>query len=219
MTNSKQINVERWRVSFPIVELERPAGFTTHKRVRDALEQLATRLTLKPRAATPIVIVPARYLPQGLQGVFNPELGVIRICLSALHPALTTVHEVMHALDARSDATWSSGADLSLEWRRRVIASPAMARLEHFDGRTHYYRRAEELFARLLEQWMADAFPAEWAEQAELGAEQGLYWFPDEFTRIRKPFERVLRGCGVGITRHSAESSLSDPRAAKSVVQ
>ena len=31
-------NLERWRVSFPIVELERPAGFTTHERVKDALD-------------------------------------------------------------------------------------------------------------------------------------------------------------------------------------
>ena len=215
-------NLKRWRASFPIVELERPAGFTTHERVRDALHQLSSRLTLKPRAPTPIVIVPARYLPQGLQGVFNPELGVIRVCLSALHPALTTVHEVMHALDARSDATWSSGTDLSRVWRTRVVASPAMARLEHFDGKTRYYRRTEELFARLLEQWMADAFPAEWAEQAMQGVKQGLYWSPDEFSQIRKPFERALRGCGIGITRRTvedAERSLSDPRDGESVVQ
>ena len=195
-------NLERWKASFPIVELERPAGFTTHERVRDALEQLSTRLISKPRAATPIVIVPARYLPQGAQGSFDPKLNVIRVCLSALHPSLTTVHEVMHALDARSDATWHS--DHSLEWQAHVATSPAMARLEHFDGRTVYYRRTHELFARLLEQWMADAFPAEWAGQAALGAEQGLYWFPNEFTRIRKPFERALRGCGVGPSRATA---------------
>ena len=210
-------NLERWRVSFPIVELERPAGFTTHERARDALHQLSSRLTLEPRAATPIVIVPARYLPQGAQGSFDPKLNVIRVCLSALHPSLTTIHEIMHALDARSDATWHS--DHALEWQAHVAASPAMARLEHFDGKTVYYRRTHELFARLLEQWMADAFPAEWAEQAALGAEQGLYWFPDEFSRIRKPFERALRGCNVSITRRSAESSLSDPRDAKIVVQ
>ena len=198
MTNSKQINAERWQVSFPIVELERPAGFTTHERVGEALERLAARLTLKPRERiTPIVIVPARYLPQGLQGSFNPTLGVIRISLSALQPALTTVHEIMHALDAQRDATWHSSRQL--EWQDQVTASPAMARLEHFDGRTRYYRRTEELFARLLEQWMADTFPAEWAQQAALGAEQGLYWFPEEFSLIRKPFERALRGCGVSI--------------------
>ena len=96
-------NLERWQASFPIVELERPAGFTTHERVKDALHQLSSRLTLKSRAPTPIVIVPARYLPQGAQGSFDPKLGVIRVCLSALHPGLTTVHEIMHALDARSD--------------------------------------------------------------------------------------------------------------------
>ncbi len=217
MTNSQQLNAERWRVAFPIVELERPAGFTTHERVRDALEQLAMRLTLNPRAPTPVVIVPARYLPQGAQGSFDPKLGVIRVCLSALHPSLTTIHEVMHALDARSDATWHS--DHQLEWQAHVTASPAMGRLERFDGKSLYYRRTHELFARLLEQWMADAFAAEWAEQAALGAEQGLYWLPEEFSHIRKPFERALRGCGVGITRHSTKRSLSDPRAAKSVVQ
>lgn len=213
-------NLERWQLSFPVVELERPAGFTTHQRVREAIEKLAARLTLEPRAVTPIVIVPARYLQQGLQGVFNPELGVIRVCLSALYPALTTTHEVMHALDARSDATWHSA--LKLEWQGRVAASPALARLEHFDGRTRYYRRTEEIFARLLEQWMAEAFPAEWAEQAALGAAQGLYWFPDEFSLIRKPFERALRGCGVSIPRQQqrdAKRSLSDPRDRESVVQ
>ena len=210
-------NLERWRASFPIVELERPAGFTTHQRVRAAIDALATHLTLKPRAATPIVIVPARYLQQGLQGAFNPELGVIRVCLSALHPALTTVHEIMHALDARSDATWHSS--LNLEWQARVATSPALSRLERFDGRTRYYRRTEELFARLLEQWMADAFPAEWAEQAALGATQGLYWFPDEFKAIRQPFERALRSCGVGIKRNPVKRSLSDPRDHQGVVQ
>jgi len=213
-------NAERWRVSFPIVELERPAGFTTHERVKEALQQLSTRLTLKPRAATPIVIVPARYLPQGAQGSFDPKLGVIRVCLSALHPGLTTVHEVTHALDARSDATWHS--DHNLEWQTHIAASPAMGRLEHFDGRTVYYRRTHELFARLLEQWMADAFPVEWAEQAAQGTEQGLYWFPNEFARIRKPFERALRACGASITRSAranAKRLLSDPRNKKSVVQ
>ena len=86
----------------------------------------------------------------------------------------------------------------------RVAASPAMARLEQWSGKTVYYRRTHELFARLLEQWMADAFPMEWAEQAAQGAEQGLYWFPDEFGRIRKSFERALRGCGVGPSRATA---------------
>ena len=204
MTNSKQLNAERWRVSFPIVELERPAGFTTHERVKDALHQLSTRLTLEPRAATPIVIVPARYLALGAQGSFDPKLGVIRVCLSALQPALTTVHEVMHALDARSDAAWHS--DHNLEWQASVTASPAMERLEQWSSKAVYYRRTHELFARLLEQWMADAFPAEWAEQAAQGAEQGLYWFSDEFSSIRKPFERALRGCGVGVKRSKPQN-------------
>jgi hypothetical protein len=199
MTASDNKNLERWRTAFPIIELERPAGFKTHERVHEAVERLAARLTLHPRAMTPVLIVPARYLPQGLQGSFDPKLNVIRVCLSALHPALAAVHEIMHALDARQDATWHSSH--ALHWQERVSASPAMKRLELYDGRTVYYRRTHELFARLMEQWMAAEFLEEWADQSAIGAEQGLYWLPQEFETIRPRFERALRTCGVTIKR------------------
>jgi hypothetical protein len=199
MTRAEKTNLTRWRSAFPIIELERPAGFKTHERVREAIDSLAERLALHPRVMTPVLIVPARYVPQGLQGSFDPKLNVIRVCLSALHPALATVHEIMHALDARQDATWHSSH--ALPWQERVSVSPAMKRLELYDGRTVYYRRTHELFARLMEQWMAGAFPEEWADQIAVGAEQGLYWLPPEFETIRPQFERALRTCGVTIKR------------------
>jgi hypothetical protein len=191
-------NLERWRATFPIVELERPPGFRTHQRTADALERISERLTLGRHPITPIVILPTRYLPRDQQGSYDPTLNVIRINLSAQFAGLTTVHEIAHALDAQSEGVWASNTDEA--WQERIRRSAALLRLERFDRNT-YFRRSHELFARFTEQWFADAFPDEWRAQAVAGIPKGLYWTDTEFHAIRPAFERTLRHCGVQLKR------------------
>jgi hypothetical protein len=196
------MTLEHWQRAFPIVELERPDGRVLEG-VRRALELLSERLLIAPRVVpTPIAIVGKQHFGVGIHGVFYDVPRHIRISLGTQYPTLSAIHEIAHAVDHNSSTDSFRSSEL-LEWQETVRRSDAIQRLvTQVDALrlNRYELRAHELFARCFEQLFSDRIPAEWTQVDPL-VQRGSYWTQEDFDRLRPPFLRGLRECGLRIKR------------------
>jgi hypothetical protein len=197
-----------WKHAIPVVSLVQAP------RVKQALvlvfEVLEEHLTVpKSFKPVPLVIVDDGFLEVNAEGEFYPDTRHIRISNHAKYPILTSLHEIVHALDFQSDYIVSSR---QIEFQNAILQSSATLRLKQQIDIDSKQFQTEEFFARCFEQWISfrstqKALRLEWKEQSQ-EAFSGLYWSSQEFAILAPVFEKALRATKISIKRHRFNQDL-----------